>query len=49
MELTAMGLYLFFTPTATRSIRLLLRHLLTNIVRRVCFGIWLGDPLSPSF
>jgi aquaporin Z len=49
MELTSMGLYLFFTclfATLWQHPASPLRHLLTNnIVRRVCFGISVGATL----
>jgi aquaporin Z len=49
MELTSMGLYLFFTclfATLLQHPDSPLRHLLTNnIVRRVCFGISVGATL----
>ena len=49
-ELTAMGLYLFFTclfATLLQHPASPLRHLLTNnIVRRVCFGISVGATLD---
>jgi aquaporin Z len=49
MELTAMGLYLFFTclfATLLQHPASPLRHLLTNnIVRRICFGISVGATL----